>query len=197
MHIKGSSLLLEITSLIRSYMDIGIIQRKSPRVLYLDTRDFGPPQRSREKPATERIYQAMLLLASLPFFLMACDGFYSTRGVVSGVIEDQDARRSSINHLKDAEIRIYYVGREGSIGLWLNNSSFTDQEGKYRISFTGPPGELDRGFFLEFKKPGYELKKVTINDDSKDPNVTIKRCPGKTGYTGCWIIDVILTPESK
>jgi hypothetical protein len=154
------------------------------------------PPRGRLVKAIKKRLALIILFCVCTLIIISCDAFYIARGVVTEVIKDQNTGTSISNYLKDVEINAFYIGRQGHVGPLVNNHLFTDSEGKYSIFFAGPPGGLDCSVFLEFKKPGYKDNKIFIDDNNTDADVTIKRCPEKIKYQGCWTIDVILKRES-
>ncbi len=159
--------------------------------------DNVKPYREHTKNYEEGRISTILFFSIIPYLLLSCDAFYITRGLVTEVSRDNYNGRPTTNYLQGVEVKASYIGKGGNTGSLLNKPLFTDHDGKYHIFFAGPPDGLDRSVFLEFIKPGYRYKKIFVEEDSKDSDVTIKRCQEKTKTQECWTIDVVLTPEAE
>jgi len=128
--------------------------------------------------------------------LAACDAVYLVRGTVSELVAEQKSERLSSGYLNGVTIDLsYVVDKKGHVGPVLNDHFYSNKYGKYKTSFIWSPFGLGHDVFLEFVKPGYARKKVFVDVDSKDPDVTVEHCAEKTPYRGCWVIDVGLTRE--
>jgi hypothetical protein len=115
----------------------------------------------------------------------ACDAYYYARGTV---YRYRDATREP---LPGVDVTLYGVARDGNL-VGRRPTIVTDERGRYEVSMLGPMKLRRENMLLQVSKPGYASKRVlVVGPDTA--GVTRTRCDETPG---CYVIDVVLEPES-
>ena len=147
-----------------------------------------------------RLIVRFVLVMSLSL-LVACDRYYQVQGTVAGPHpwpKTPDAVQSStqdVGRMPGVLVTLYYYYSVGSATAPEVARGFSNNEGEYRLAFPGPPlGIEPKDLYLEFRKEGYQDRRVYLHETSTDPALSVTACPA---LPGCWEVNIHLAPALK